>query len=610
MGVDVFFVISGYLITSIILENINKGNFSFLVFYSRRIRRIFPALFVMMATSYALAFMLLRPAAMKEFSGALAASTGFVANVYLLGVSGYFATAAELKPLLHHWSLSVEEQFYLLFPAMLLLTRRLGTKVQAGLFAFVALVSLGFAQWQVVHGQAAAAFFLLPTRIYELLIGVLAAYWLASAQGQALLLGGRLRHASILGLALILLAVFTFDASTDFPGFTALLPCLGAALIIIFAVPQGLVGAVLGWRPFVFVGLVSYSLYLWHYPLLAFTRIASETDSLPLLLCVCVVSFLVACLSWRYVERPVREMRAVPPLKLFGAAALCMVLLGGLGIAGYASDGFLAHYIGHQLDPETRANYLAYSPQAQPVDIPDEGCSFASPKLDAAFVARFEACARQYGKALLVLGDSHAGSIYGALRASGRTPFLVALWRGGCRPYDPKKFCDYHKVGPFLTEHGASVSQVVLQISGSHLIIDHLGKEYLKNRVNLDETAIIDVKNIRGTADYLATLPKGPDIIWLGPYVDGGVDLDVPKNFNPALLKINPIAIKIFSNLDEKITEEMRNRSNVRYISLMDLLNFQSDSIVSKNCLIFHDNDHLSRCGQELFGPTISDALR
>ena len=320
VGVDVFFVISGYLITSIILKERRAGRFSLADFYARRIRRIFPALFVMMAACYPVAFAVMGPVGMAEFAGSVIGATVFLANVFFYDISGYFATAAEVKPLLHTWSLAVEEQFYLVFPGLVLLTWRLGARRQAGIFAVLAGLSLALAQWDIAQGKADRAFFMLQTRLWELMAGTLAAYWLAGARGQALRAGGRLRHGALLGLALILYAVVAYDGDTRFPGLAALLPVLGAVLVILFATPQSLSGRLLSLRPVVFVGLVSYSLYLWHVPLLAFTRIGTGRDDVALMLGVCALAFAISCLSWRYVERPVRRMRPLPARGLFGTA--------------------------------------------------------------------------------------------------------------------------------------------------------------------------------------------------------------------------------------------------------------------------------------------------
>ncbi len=609
VGVDVFFVISGYLITSIILHEKNQGRFSLAGFYERRVRRIFPALFMVMAVTYPLAFLLLTPTAMQEFAGSAAASTVFIGNVFFLGASGYFATAAELKPLLHAWSLSVEEQFYLLFPVFLLLTWRFGRRAQIGLIAAVAVASLALAQWQVSTGDTQRAFFLLQARMWEILVGVLLAFWLASARGEALRLQGRFRHAALLGLALIFAAVLCYGPDTPFPGLAAAVPCAGAALVIVFASPAGLAGTMLSRRPVVFIGIISYSLYLWHYPLLAFTRIATETVSLAQLLAVCGLSFLIACLSWRYVEQPARHVRALPRATVFGGAALAMALLGGLMPLVFGSEAYRSHYISHRLDAAARANYEKFQPQTQRSDMADEGCAFGARQLDATFVAKFEDCARHHGKAVLLVGDSHAENIYHSLRSSGGIPFLAALWRGGCRPYHPRPECPYGSLGSFLAEHRDDISELVFHMSGSHLILDPLGREDSPAAFVEGNAATLDVENIRNVLGYLGSLPKGPKITWLGPFAEARVNLDDPANYSPGRLRFNTVSLDRFAKLDELIKSEATKHPGLQYNSLLDSMDLDARSLIIGGCLTFADSDHLSDCGEKLFAPAIAGAL-
>ena len=610
VGVDVFFVISGYLITSIILGERKAGQFTLTGFYGRRIRRIFPALFVMMAAIYPIAWALLDPPSMKEFTGSVLASTVFLANEYFLDVSGYFANAAELKPLLHNWSLSVEEQFYLIFPMAVLMSWRLGPKGQAMLFFAVALVSMAFAQWYIERGEAAKAFFHLHTRLWELMAGALTAYWMMSARGAAMREGGRMRHAALVGLVMILIAVFAYDNGTPFPGLAALLPCLGAVLVIAFANPSSLAGQILGWRPVVFVGLVSYSLYLWHVPLLAFTRIGTGSDNSALLFGVCLLSFAIACLSWRFVERPFRRMSALPPRRLFGAAALCMVILGGIGLAGMHTDGFRALYLDYRLDPVTRGNFERLSPSATRSRIADDGCRFRDEVLSDDFAAKFESCVQTHGKAVFLLGDSHAENIYNALRSVDWPPFLVGLTRGGCRPYELKAKCSYDAVVPFLEERRGSISQVIFHVSGSHYILDHRNEGDSDAAFGRGTKTRISEQNIEKTAQYLATFHDTLDVVWLGPFAEARVNLDNPANYSPGVLRFNPVALDRFASLERILKSHAADQSAFRYVSLSDALAFDGDSLVKGDCLTFWDVDHFSPCGERLFGPTIVDALR
>jgi len=268
VGVDVFFVISGYLITTIILAELEQGNFSIVNFYERRARRILPALFSVMLVCIPFAWFWLLPSNMKDFSQSLVAVSVFASNILFWRESGYFDTAAELKPLLHTWSLSVEEQYYVLFPLFLMIFWKLGKRWILVTLGLVFVASLAVAQW-AAYAKPAAAFYLLPPRGWELLIGAFAAFYLSQANRKDF--GkGLSEFGGWLGVALILYAVFAYSKATPFPGFYALVPTLGTVLIILFATKQTAVGKLLGNKAFVGVGLISYSAYLWHQPLFAF----------------------------------------------------------------------------------------------------------------------------------------------------------------------------------------------------------------------------------------------------------------------------------------------------------------------------------------------------
>lgn len=610
VGVDVFFVISGYLIATIILIERREGQFSLVGFYRRRILRIFPALFVMMVVCYPIGWLLLGPSAMKEFAGSILASTLFFANIYFLGVSGYFATAAELKPLLHNWSLSLEEQFYMLLPAVMLLTWRHGAKLQAALLLLLAGLSLGIAQWQVQQGNTAPAFFLLHARMWELIVGVLAAYWLASPAGQRILLSGRYRHLAILGIALILFAVFNFDGNSPFPGLAALLPCAGAVAIIIFATPSSLAGTLLAWRPMVFIGLISYSLYLWHYPLLAFTRIATGSESIALMLGICLLAGMIAYLSWRFVERPARRLN-LSHSKLFGSATATMLVLGVFGAAGFATDGYRDFYLRYRLNAAARDNYQRYQNHTIRDSTANGECQFRisdrmlGPK-DESLLA---ACAGKFGKAVVVLGDSHAGNMYRALRSTGRYPFLIGIYKGGCRPIMPKPGCPYDAARQLLEEHGSRISQLVFHVSGSHFILDHLGRADNRAAFVEGNPTSIPVPDVAATAAYVASLPPGADIVWLGPFPEARVDLDNPENFSPEHLRFNHVSLDLFRKLDALLMTKAADQHAFRYVSLIDVLRFDKDSLLIGDCMTFRDVDHLSTCAENMFGLAISDSL-
>ncbi|WP_162914003.1 acyltransferase family protein [Taklimakanibacter lacteus] len=338
VGVDVFFVISGYLITSLILAELGGGRFSLLAFYERRARRILPALFCVVLVSTLLACLWLTPSDLVSFSKSVVAVSGFVSNLYFLEERGYFDPVAELKPLLHTWSLAVEEQFYLLFPPLVTVLWRFARHRLVWIFSALALASLGFAQWAAAS-EPNLAFFILPTRAWELLIGAILAAHLAGREMSPATT--RLDQAlSGLGLVLIVYAVLALDSDTPVPGVQFLVPTLGTALVIAFARPGTVAGAILGSRPFVGIGLISYSAYLWHWPLFTFARYLSPTEpTTALFILLIAATFLLAYVSWRFVEQPFRNRTRFSRLQIFKLAGAGTAVTLAMGLVGNLSDG-------------------------------------------------------------------------------------------------------------------------------------------------------------------------------------------------------------------------------------------------------------------------------
>ena len=305
IGVDVFFVISGFLITSIIAPELESGKFSLLRFYERRARRILPALFFVLAASFLAATVMLLPGAFEAFGKSLLSTLGFVSNVWFWRSStGYFAHASEFLPLLHTWSLAVEEQFYVFYPLALALLMRWGRRTMIVAIAATSLLSLALAVWATPQ-MPAASFYLLPTRAWELGFGALVALGVAPRRMHQT---AREMLSAIALLAILVPMVF-YDANTTFPGLAAVPPVLGATLLIMIgATGSSTLHRLLGARAIVSVGLISYSLYLWHWPVLAYFRVAVADPHLPVALAILAVglSSAMAYLSWRYVERPFR----------------------------------------------------------------------------------------------------------------------------------------------------------------------------------------------------------------------------------------------------------------------------------------------------------------
>ncbi len=328
IGVDVFFVVSGFLITSIICAEMETNRFTIARFYERRARRILPALLFVILTALPFAWLWLMPAELKDFTQSLWSVLYFGSNVLFWRKTDYFQTAADLKPLIHTWSLSVEEQFYILYPPILMSLRRFGQRATLICLASLFLTSLILAQWSV-NNAPRAAFFLLPHRSWELLAGALSAFYYRSrgASFPPLLSAA----VSALGMALILVPVFGYDNQTVFPGLAALPPVIGTALILLFSNKSNIAGKALSQRALVGVGLISYSAYLWHQAIFALFKERFGIHSFDLYAPILILAtFGLACISYWLVERPFRRRATVG--QLVSAMASCGIVVSAAAI--------------------------------------------------------------------------------------------------------------------------------------------------------------------------------------------------------------------------------------------------------------------------------------
>ena len=348
VGVDVFFVISGYLISGILISDLQRGQFTYREFYARRMRRIFPALAVVLAACLVFGWLVLLDAEYTQLGGHAAAGAGFIANLALWRESGYFDTAAELKPLLHLWSLGIEEQFYFVWPfALALAWRRRWTGT---VLAAVTLSSFALGWWWSRRFPV-GAFYLPVPRFWELALGGLLA-WHSKAYGREppsdtpsieKCAGWRARFPaamnllSVAGLLLLLLSMTCFDKTTRFPGVRAMVPTLGTVLVILAGERAWPNRMILSHPWMVFIGLISYPLYLWHWPLLVFGRVLwSEIPPVVVRIMLVLVSVVLASATYAWLEKPVRRMaESHNPRRasVLVALASCMAFIGFCGVA-------------------------------------------------------------------------------------------------------------------------------------------------------------------------------------------------------------------------------------------------------------------------------------
>ena len=451
IGVDVFFVISGYLITGLILRELALGRFSIRRFYARRVRRIFPALALLLVVCLAAGALLLEPSELVELGLNAAAGAAFVANLALWAQSGYFAAASDATPLLHLWSLGVEEQFYLVWPVTLAFLFRRTKRLWLTL-AGVAAASLAFNLWLVLRSPD-AAFYSPASRLWELAAGGLLACPVERRLPRTLCGAG-----SFLGLLLVVGAAFAFDGSQSFPGWRAMVPVLGTSLTVAAGPEAWLNRALLARRPTVFVGLVSYPLYLWHWPALALLPVLDvawthqQQQALKLLLLG--AASLAAYLTYRFVERPVRFGRKGSTASLCLAMAVAFaagLLAAGFGYREELPKTELQRRIEAQVDEVRRQRPELYR---------DRRCALEEDQDETAFAAECFADSLEHpDRAILLWGDSHAMHLAPGLRALG-LPALAQFTASSCPP-----IVGYSARG---RPHCASVNRWVLDWARSH----------------------------------------------------------------------------------------------------------------------------------------------
>ncbi|SNR88656.1 Peptidoglycan/LPS O-acetylase OafA/YrhL, contains acyltransferase and SGNH-hydrolase domains [Methylobacillus rhizosphaerae] len=420
IGVDVFFVISGYLITSILLNELEQQRFSIINFYERRARRILPALAVVLFTTSIAAFFLMPPSLLQDYARSLVSVAAFSSNVFFYLSNGYFSTASEEKPLLHTWSLAVEEQYYLLFPLLLAglwYMRRINI---IWVMLILAATSLALSEYLLRQNAVDANFYLIFSRAWELLAGSLLAL-LRPEKWHTL--DQRTRNGlAWLGLILIIGAVFFLDQHTPFPSPYALIPVLGACLIIAFCDPSGAIGKLLCSRGMVGIGLISYSLYLWHQPLFAFMRMKSTFSPNAMMFSVAIaLAFLLAIFSYHYVEQPFRHKQRYSRSRIFQLSGFALVTMFCAGLAGMQGKGFPDRFQQPELMTSAVGSPLREQCHTSGTDYlkPTQSCKY-------------------FGKHITwaTLGDSHTVELAYALgeKLKQRNEGLLHLSFSGCPP--------------------------------------------------------------------------------------------------------------------------------------------------------------------------------
>lgn len=496
VGVDVFFVISGYLITSLILAERAAGTFTLTGFYERRARRILPPLLLVLLACIVFGWFYMLPNQLEELSRALIAVPIFASNILFSREADYFARPAEFNPLLHTWSLAVEEQFYVIFPLVIALFWRTKRRWLIGFLGVLVtcLISFRYAESRSFT-KPEITFYLLKARAWELLAGGLIAFYCSGCRDVAASSNRqRAFHevAAVLGLALIGYAAVMFDRGTRFPSIYTGVPVAGAALVILFATPKTLVGRFLSLRWLVGLGLISYSAYLWHQPMFASARLVGMGSD-RIIGALAVLSILVAYVTWRYVELPFRNRRNFSRSAIAGMALTVSATVLCLGIAFHANHGYPERVSKEQLEVLAYRNYDSN-------EIYRYGkCLLKTDQPVAEFSSECDATAGSASEKLFLWGDSFAAHLYPGLK--DRLRVSLEQYSSVCPPLVGIKF-DYGR-------DCAQVEKVILEkirVSQPRKIV--LAANWRKHAKYL--------ANVGPTIDQLHAISSRSDIVIVG----------------------------------------------------------------------------------------------
>jgi peptidoglycan/LPS O-acetylase OafA/YrhL len=607
IGVDVFFVLSGYLITSIILVEKEAGTFSFIQFYERRARRILPGLFFVMATCIPFAWLLMiDPVQLKQFAASLISVTLFFSNIQFWQESAYFAPAAELKPLLHTWSLAIEEQYYLIFPVFMVIFWSWRKSWLVPIIILVALFSLLCAQISgnlkatapyieaqfLWFNQSNLASYYLPTgRVWTLLVGVLVAFFLHSNPK----IKSRINNsASLLGLVLIFYSIFWFDSTTPYPSVFTLLPAIGTALIITFATPNTIVYNLLSLKGLVGIGLISYSTYLWHQPLFAFSRVIILGEpSLWMLGILCFMSLMLGYISWYFIELPFRDKQQFSRKQIFKGCiltSLFFIIFGLIGFFGFEKMTF----------SDKAINYME---QYKGFEIADpfyrKECGFPVPQRRIS-----EECYTpdDNQEVVLLWGDSYAQALgYGLRKNFGKTYFFAQVASPSCMPalnFNDYKKQDSRKKGAFCDKSNAFATSLIKNNPIKSVIFAQSSRH--------DET----------DWNKMATFAKnnGVNGIYLvGPPPKWNISLPYVVSYHE-LFDSNTTSKNLIKNIietDKKLFSKFETSETITYISLVHSLCSRGECLIkipnapiNDNLLLF-DTGHLSNSGSDFVARNI-----
>lgn len=617
VGVDVFFVISGYLITKII-DGGGKG-FTFISFYDRRIRRIFPALFAMAAMTSVFAWLLLASSELITYGKSVIASGLFASNIFFARRTDYFDASSAGQPLLHIWSLAVEEQFYVLWPLILAaINSRFTERAKAAALAALLVASLAYSEI-LVHDSRVSAFYLTPSRAWELLLGAVLAMPLVTRWNERM--PRRVADlASIVGVLLIGFAIISYDSKTPFPGIASLAPCIGAALVIAAGVAGPTAGGGLLALPAIaFVGRISYSLYLWHWPILVFARVYLGRDlHWEEACCLIGLITITAYLSWRFIEQPFRRLRTADGGHTWvrgGVVAGLAMVAGGALIVRY--EGFPGRTrAGREIATiirEARAFQTSPCLARHAALPPIQGCLFGKLSRDSDYD-------------VVLWGDSHAAQLAPALIGlSERWGFTTReITKAGCAPLPGARFVIDGDDRRNCPEFNQAAMEAIMKHRSLTVILAALWDAYATGaillagssaRPSVAQSRESFITTMNNTVHVLTRAGHRVIIVAQAP-IPGINPVDCVERMQ--LFRRTPSACVIASSdpaeADRRVKALLRSAvesESAQVVSLFEKLcdTHECPMFTEQGKFVYMDETHLSAAGAELVAASLEDGL-
>jgi peptidoglycan/LPS O-acetylase OafA/YrhL len=616
-GVDVFFVISGFLMTGIIFRGIEQEDFSILKFYVARANRIIPALAVLCLVLLVFGWFYLQPLDYQVLGKHVGGSMTFLSNSMYWQETGYFDTASHQKWLLHTWSLSAEWQFYIIYPLMLVAMRKFMSIKVMKATVLIGTV-LGFIFCVIAtYKWPDASYYLLPTRAWEMMLGGVAYLYpitLKKEKGKKLV--------EWFGFALIIGTYFFISKENPWPGYLAIFPVLGSFLIIQAQRNDSFITSNIVAQK---IGAWSYSIYLWHWPLVVAIYYFSLNEVLIYL--GIAFSVLLGFLSNKYIEKIKFKNNFGNLLSYLKCKPIYMVLLIGL-LGTYIFTMKVGNVWLSRQNIVTQKTYSIISERS-----PKKGnwgsdidgnqdftdCRFSVNNLTDGIELRLQKCLSNYGKGVLILGDSHARDLFGMVSSRFDDKFVVGITsRQGCRPHTLKNQCqyEYEKLKNFLSNN-MIFNHIIYEQAGFYLLLDERGNKGSRNmfsQLGLSEEVVgisVDVEHIDRVISFLSQLSKYVPVTWFGsrvePHFTERKILHKGCDFN---FKFRNNQQEAFDSLDKYIGTNTAALNRVKFLSQNEVLNYQfPQDFMTCDKILWSDGDHLSTIGEEILGKRLPDSF-